>query len=153
MVIWTASNEPPPPDDGTVRPYDADDFEAIAALDRQATGEDRSSILRSFADPATGHVALRDDGSIGGFVIRAPWGGRALIAREAASALALLDLRRRTSPDRQLTIAVLESNAEGRARLAEAGWTERPGGPRLIRGERPRWRPEWIYGQFTGALG
>ena len=38
-------------------------------------------------------------------------------------------------------------------RLAEAGWIERPGGPRLIRGERPRWRPEWIYGQFTGALG
>jgi hypothetical protein len=50
-------------------------------------------------------------------------------------------------------IGIFEDTAAGRARLAEAGWTERQGGPRLIRGEPLDWRPDWIYGQFTGAIG
>lgn len=152
-VLQSAPNEPPPPDTGSVRAFEDDDLDEIIGIDRAATGEDRSQIIRGFAAPETSSVALRDDGSIGGYIVRAPWGGRALIAREPDSALALLNWRRRSSPDRPLTIAVLEWNAEGRAKLAAAGWTERPGGPRLIRGERLRWRPEWIYGQFTGALG
>jgi hypothetical protein len=96
---------------------------------------------------------VRADGSLGGFVVRAPWGGRALIAAEPELAIALLDDRRRTAADYRITIAVLESNVEGRARLAEAGWAERPGGPRLISGDPMTWRPDWIYGQFTGAIG
>jgi GNAT superfamily N-acetyltransferase len=152
-VLQQSPEGPPSSADGIVRPYGPDDFDAIARLDRAATGEDRSAILRSLADPATGLVAVRDDRSIGGFVMRAPWGGRALIAAEPDLALALLDDRRRTSPDHRITIAVLEANMDGRARLAEAGWSERPGGPRLLRGEPLIWRPDWIYGQFTGALG
>jgi GNAT superfamily N-acetyltransferase len=152
-VLQQAPDGDPPPAGGPVRPYDAEDFEAIARLDRAATGEDRAAILRSFADPATSRVATRVDGSVGGFVVRAQWGGRALIAAEPEFAIALLDDRRRSTPDHRITIAVLESNLEGRARLADAGWTERQGGPRLIRGEPMTWRPDWIYGQFTGALG
>jgi GNAT superfamily N-acetyltransferase len=152
-VLQQSPEAEPPRDEGSVRPLDADDFDAIARLDRAATGEDRSAILRSLADPVACRVAVRDDGSIGGFVMRAPWGGRALLAAEPALAIALLDDRRRTTPDHRITIAVLEANTDGRARLAEAGWSERPGGPRLLRGEPLIWRPDWIYGQFTGALG
>jgi GNAT superfamily N-acetyltransferase len=152
-VLQQAPDGLAPPGDGSVRPYDVEDFKEIARLDRAATGEDRSAILKSFADPVTSRVATRSDGSIGGFVIRAPWGGRALIAGDPDVAVALLDDRRRNTPDHRITIAVLESNVDGRARLADAGWTERPGGPRLLRGEPMLWRPDWIYGQFTGALG
>jgi GNAT superfamily N-acetyltransferase len=152
-VLEHSPEDDPPRDDGVVRAYDADDFAAIARLDRAATGEDRSAILRSFADPASCRVAARADGSIGGFVVRASWGGRALVAAEPDLAVALLDDRRRTTPDHRITIAVLEANTAGRARLGEAGWIERQGGPRLLRGEPLIWRPDWIYGQFTGALG
>ena len=152
-VIQQSPETGPPADDGVVRPFAPDDFDAIAHLDRAATGEDRSAILRSFMDAKTCLVAARSDGSIGGFVVRASWGGRALIATEPDLAVALLDHRRRSTPDHRITIAVLEANSVGRARLAEAGWAERPGGPRLLRGEPLIWRPDWIYGQFTGALG
>ena len=152
-VLQQSPDEAAPFAGAGVRAYDPEDFASIARVDRAATGEDRSAILQSFADPATSRVATRADGSIGGFVIRAPWGGRALIATEPVFALALLDDRRRATPDHRITIAVLESNLEGRSTLADAGWTERQGGPRLIRGEPMIWRPDWIYGQFTGALG
>ena len=56
--------------------------------------------------------------------------------------MALLDARRRASVDRPVTIGIFGENAAGRARLAEAGWTERPGGPRLLRGEPLDWRPD-----------
>jgi predicted N-acetyltransferase YhbS len=152
-VLETAPEGPPPPDDGRVRPYAPADFDVIAELDRRATGEDRASILRAFAAPETGLVATRGDGSVGAFVVRAPWGGRALVAADPDAALALLNARRRSSPDKPVTIGIFEDNVAGRARLREAGWTERPGGPRLIRGEPLDWQPDWIYGQFTGAIG
>jgi predicted N-acetyltransferase YhbS len=152
-VRMTAPSEPPPADDGMVRPYAPADFDAIAALDRAATGEDRAALLVAFADPATARIVTRPDGSVGGFLVRAPWGGRALVAADPDLALSLLDWRRRTTTDRQITIGVLKENATGRARLAAAGWTRGVGGPRLLRGEPLDWRPEMIYGQFGGALG
>lgn len=148
-----APEGPPPGVDRRVRPLEPDDLDAITALDREATGEDRSVTLRAFSDPVTSRVATGQDGSVEGFLVRAPWGGRALIARTPDAGLALLDWRRATTADRQIAIGVLEENREGRALLAEAGWTEHVGGPRFIRGEPINWRPDWIYGQFGGALG
>jgi hypothetical protein len=145
---------PPGPDRGRVRPFAAADLAAITALDRTATGEDRSAVLRAFATEETGRVASRPDGAIGGFLVRASWGGSALIAAEPDDAVTLLDWRRRRrSDDRTLVIGVLEDNAAGRARLVSDGWIEQPGGPRMTRGEPLTWRPDWIYGQFGGALG
>jgi GNAT superfamily N-acetyltransferase len=152
-VRMVAPEGAPPPDDGIVRHFEPRDLDAIVKLDRTATGEDRSSILRAFAEPETGRVVERRDGRVGGFLVRAPFGGRALIASEPELALALLDWRRRTSGDRQIQIAILDENTAGRERLVGAGWTRHPGGPRLVRGEALDWRPDWIYGQFAGALG
>jgi predicted N-acetyltransferase YhbS len=152
-VRETAPAGPASADDGLVRAYTEDDFDAIAALDRTATGEDRSAILRALAEPSTSRVTAGDDGAVGGFIVRAPWGGRALVASDPEHAIALLDWRRQGGGDRQIVIGVLEANAAGRARLADAGWTEAPGGPRMIRGAAIDWRPDWIYGQFNGALG
>jgi GNAT superfamily N-acetyltransferase len=139
--------------DRRVRPLESGDVEAIVALDREATGEDRSATLRAFADPVTGRVVDDGAGNVTAFTVRSPWGGRALIAADPDAALALLDWRRSTTTDRQIAIGILEANVAGRARLADAGWTEQVGGPRFIRGPELAWRPEMIYGQFSGALG
>jgi GNAT superfamily N-acetyltransferase len=153
-VRYAAPVTPPPEADERVRPFDVADLAAVVELDRAATGEDRSALLRSFAEPETARIAARPDGGIGGFLVRSPWGGKALIAPEADDALRLLDWRRhRAPPDRRIEMALLEDNRTGRDRLAEAGWAERAGGTRMIRGEPLVWRPDAIWGQFNGALG
>jgi GNAT superfamily N-acetyltransferase len=137
-----------------VRPFAPDDLEAIVALDRDATGEDRSAVLGSLAAPGTARVAVRDDGTIGGFVVRGPWGGGALIAPDPDDALRLLEWRRRrTGPDGTLAAGLLDLNEAGRDRLLAAGWTESEGPLRMARGEPLAWRPESIWGQLNGALG
>jgi GNAT superfamily N-acetyltransferase len=153
-VRYAAPSGPPAGVDQHVRPFDPADLAAVVELDRAATGEDRSAILRSFAEPETARIAARPDGSVGGFLVRSPWGGKALIATDPDDALRLLDWRRqRAAPDRRIEMAVLEDNRAGRDRLAEAGWVERPGGTRMIRGAPLVWRPREIWGQFNGALG
>ena len=153
-VRFAAPIGPPAEVDARVRPFDPADLAGIVALDRAATGEDRSAILTSFAEPGTSRIAARSDGSVGGFLVRSPWGGKALIAPDPDDALRLLEWRRqRAAADRRIEMAVLEDNRTGRDRLVGAGWVERPGGTRMIRGAPLAWRPDAIWGQFNGALG
>ena len=51
-------------------------------------------LLDAFAAPDTTRVLDRDDGSLGGFVVRAPWGGGATIAPRIEDAEAILHARR-----------------------------------------------------------
>jgi GNAT superfamily N-acetyltransferase len=137
-----------------VRPFAAADLAEMIALDRAASGGDRSAVLRSLASAESARLAVSTDGGVGGFLIRAPWGNAALIARAPEEAVRLLDWRRRrVGPEGHVTAGLLEANAAGRARLAAEGWVEEGGGTRMIRGEALDWRPEWIWGQFGGALG
>jgi GNAT superfamily N-acetyltransferase len=137
-----------------IRPFAPDDLPAIVAHDAEATGEDRSSVIRSLATPESARVAVRADGSVGGFVVRGPWGGAALIAPDPDDALRLLEWRRRRSgPDAVVAAGLPDSNEAGRARLLAAGWTESTGAVRMVRGRPPGWRPASIWGQFNGALG
>jgi ribosomal protein S18 acetylase RimI-like enzyme len=147
-----------PPDssdrDPLVRAYREEDFDAIVELDRHATGEDRRPILTSLLNPAATLVALRPDGSVAGYLARAPWRGGALIAPDPDPALRLLEARRNSvGQSGKAGAGLLESNEIGRARLRAAGWLEEPGGVRMIRGEPLEWHPEAIWGQFNGALG
>ena len=49
-----------------VRRLEPGDLDAINALDREATGEDRSVTLRAPADPVTSRVETGPDGSVDG---------------------------------------------------------------------------------------
>jgi predicted N-acetyltransferase YhbS len=80
--------------DPRVRAYRTGDLAAITALDAAATGEDRGHLLRAFAAPDTTRVLDDGDGSLGGFVVRAPWGGGATIAPDPDDAMAILRARR-----------------------------------------------------------
>jgi ribosomal protein S18 acetylase RimI-like enzyme len=138
-----------------VREFRPNDMDAMAALDRAATGEDRRHLLEAFATPETTRVVVDPDEAPRGFVIRAPWGGGATVAATTDDAMALLDARRVAagSPDRRVRCGILLENGAGAAALEADGWTEAWRAPRLVRGEPLAWQPERIWGQFNHALG
>jgi GNAT superfamily N-acetyltransferase len=137
-----------------IRPFEAGDLGAMAALDRLATGEDRAHALRRLADPSTARVALGPDGSLAGFVVRPPWGGGATVARSIDDALAIVTARRVSSgPEGRVRVGLLEENREGRERLGFEGFRQAWSAPRMLRGDPLGWRPELIWGQFNHAMG
>jgi ribosomal protein S18 acetylase RimI-like enzyme len=137
-----------------VRPWRQDDLDAMASLDRRATGEDRRHLLEAFATPDSARVVVGPDDRVRGFVVRATWGGGATIAPDVDDAMAVLEARRRaSSPDRRVRAGVIESNRPGLARLEADGWIEAWRAPRLIRGAPLDWHPDGIWGQFNHAVG
>ncbi len=136
------------------RPFRSSDLAAMAALDRTATGEDRTHLLAGFAAQASAMVLDAPDGGLAGFVVRAPWGGGATIAPKPADAMTILDARRRAAgPGKRVRAGVLLENAEGATLLEANGWTEAWRAPRLVRGAALDWQPDHIWGQFSHALG
>lgn len=141
------------PQQPAVRAFASGDLAAMVDLDRMATGEDRSGALATLASPATSRVLAGEDG-VRGFVVRAPWGGGATVARTIDDAMALLDARLATAgPLRTVRCGiVLENEAGGRALEAD-GWTEAWRAPRLVRGRALEWDPAMLWGQFNHAMG
>jgi GNAT superfamily N-acetyltransferase len=142
------------PSGAVVRAFRAEDIDAMAVLDRSATGEDRRHLLAAFATSETTRIVIDETDRPTGFVIRAPWGGGATIAPRPEAALALLHARRvAAGPDRRVRAGILLQNEPGADALAADGWTEAWRAPRLVRGEPLDWQPDHIWGQFNHALG
>jgi GNAT superfamily N-acetyltransferase len=142
------------PVDPRIRSYEETDLAAMAALDAEATGEDRTHLLRAFAGEATSRVLEAGGGGVGGFVVRARWGGGATIAPRIEDACAILDARRvAQGPDGRVRAGLLSGNKNGIEHLLANGWTDAWRAPRLVRGAALTWRPEAIWGQFNHAFG
>jgi GNAT superfamily N-acetyltransferase len=142
------------PIDPRIRPYRPSDLPAMAELSTLATGEDRMHLLAAFASPETALCIVRADGTLGGFVVRAPWGGASTIAPRLDEAEAILHARRvGRGPEQRIRVGLLAENEAGLERLLASGWTESWRAPRLIRGDPLRWQPEAIWGQFNFGLG
>ncbi len=143
------------PNEPRVRAFRPEDIDALAALDRSATGEDRRHLLEAFAAPASTRVAVDRDDSARGFVMRAPWGGGATVAATLDDARAILHARRVAAggPERRVRCGILLENTAGAAALEADGWTEAWRAPRLVRGAPLEWHPDRIWGQFNHALG
>ena len=121
-----------------IRPFRPDDLTAMSALDAAGTGEDRCHLFRAFADAGNDpRASSATDGALGGFVVRAPWGGGATIAPDPEDALAILHARRRrpgsgaAGPGRRARVATRRASSVCAAR----GWTEAWRAPRLVRGD------------------
>jgi GNAT superfamily N-acetyltransferase len=152
----TATGEGRGVDDGApaVRDLNAADVEAVLALDRAATGEDRERTLRACFESDTGLVVRHADGRLGGFLVHAPWHGAAVIAPDPDDALALLHARLvRAGPGHPVRAGILEGNEAGRRVLEADGWTELRRIVRMQRGEPLHWRPTSIWGQLGFAIG
>jgi GNAT superfamily N-acetyltransferase len=145
---------PPAGPPEAIRPFARDDLDPVLALDRAATGEDRSAVLRTLLMSEEAWVTRDAADRPTGYFLRPPWRGGAVIAEQPGDALALLELRRRVTPaGGHAGGNILASNERGRAALRDAGWIEEIANVRMLRGEPLRWQPDWIYGQLNGALG
>src|SRR5829696_9193994 len=83
-----------------VRAFEPGDMDAVLTLDGAGTGEDRGHAIERLAAADTTRIATATDGGIDGFVIRAPWGGGATVARTSDAALRIVTARRRAAgPD------------------------------------------------------
>jgi len=121
-----------------------DDVEAVRALTRQATGEDRSALLHPFVD---GGWIVERDGAIAGFHIPCPWHEGPSIARDAATGAILHDLSRRFYGTGSRSISLPEDNRAGIDALIASGAEERGAVDRMWLGApAPIWRPEMIFG-------
>ena len=113
------------PIDPRIRPFAADDLAGMAQLSATATGEDRTHLLKAFASPETANCLVREDGALGGFVVRAPWGGGSTIAPRLEDAEAILHARRvGRGPEHRIRAGLFVENAAGLERLLATGWTE-----------------------------
>ncbi len=152
--VLQAIGLPPALEPDGVRSFEAGDLEAIERLDREGTGEDRGHAIRRFANGDTTRVTPAADGTIEGFVIRAPWGGGATVARTSDAALRILTARRRAAgPEGRVRLGLLDENSEGLERLLQVGLRLTWSAPRMLRGDPLVWRPSWIWGQFNHAMG
>jgi predicted N-acetyltransferase YhbS len=154
-AFFRASGLPPgQADDEAIRRFEPKMLSEIVELDRLATGENRAALLENLANPDSARVVVGADRSVDAFLIRAPWGGVSLMARDPDHAIRLLDWRRRQSgADHPVYAGLPDTDDSRRARLQEEGWTLTGSGARMIRGEPVDWRPDWIWGHFNGALG
>jgi GNAT superfamily N-acetyltransferase len=137
-----------------LRPYAKDDLDAVLALDREATGEDRGHLLRVSLAPAGTTIALDGDGRIAGFEASAPWGTHPAIAPETAAGIRLLEARRvRTAVGSDARTAIPVSNRTGLTALENLGWNAERELVRMVRGAPIAWHPGAVWGQFNFAMG
>jgi GNAT superfamily N-acetyltransferase len=134
---------PRPPGPPPVRPGRAADLEAVLALDRQATGEDRRRLLAALW-PAGGLVAAGDGRPLG-YHLASPWrSGGATIAADPRAGLALLEAVR-AAPGDEVAISVPSANTPALRALGSAGFQERYRTIRMYRGPRVTWDPEALF--------
>jgi len=140
--------------DSSIRPFAATDLGEAVELDRAATGEDRAALLAAVAGVPGGLALRHGGGALGGFVLRAPWGGGATIAPDPADATRLLDRRLdRDGTSDRVRAGVLAENVDGLRRLEASGWRPTHVATRMIRGGPLAWQPTSIWGQFGFATG
>jgi len=156
QVRFTIDGLPPDddPGDARVRALVPADLDAVLALDRAVTGEDREWVIRELVTPGSAIVALGPDGSVRGYLARAPWRGGAVVAPDPDDAIRLLTRRRyATGISGKAGAGLMSGNTVGRERLRADGWLEELGGVRMLRGDPIDWNANGIWGQFNGALG
>jgi GNAT superfamily N-acetyltransferase len=127
-----------------VRAARAADLEAVLALDRAATGEDRRRLLAALWP--TGGLVAAVAGRPVGYHLASPWRtGGATVAADPATGVALLEAVRATAGE-EVAISVPTGNAAAVEFLEEAGFAEVYRTIRMYRGPRVRWDPAALFG-------
>jgi GNAT superfamily N-acetyltransferase len=127
-----------------VRAGKAGDLEAVLALDRAATGEDRRRLLAALW-PAGGLVAGGAGAAPLGFHLASPWrSGGAIVAADPQAGLALLEAARTVDGD-EVSVSVPATNTRAVQALEAAGFRERYRTVRMQRGPRIPWHPTAVF--------
>jgi len=139
-------------DGPAVRLAQASDMDAIRAMDRWASGEDRTHLLDAFGPP----YWVVDDASSGrvkGFALATPWGAGAVIAADPVDGLALLHHTATIADDGSIMAVLPGENARGRSDLVRLGFREVRSLPRMQRGRAVDWQPATIWRLFSFGKG
>ncbi|MGH7307193.1 MAG: GNAT family N-acetyltransferase [Candidatus Rokuibacteriota bacterium] len=143
-----ASKEP----ESRVRRPVAADIPAIAALDRQASGEDRHHLIEAFA--SRGWLATDHDGVTEAYYLPTPWGQGALVGKRSAAAELLLALYvRERTPGDAVQISVPGDNAAAMRYLGDRGFEVEAELTRMTKGSSIDWDPTMLWGAFGLGLG
>ena len=127
-----------------VRAGQAGDLEAVLALDRAATGEDRRRLLAALW-PAGGLVAGGAGAAPLGFHLASPWrSAGAIVAADPQAGLALLEAAR-TVDGEEVSMSVPATNTRAVQALEAAGFRERYRTVRMHRGPRIPWHPTAVF--------
>jgi hypothetical protein len=130
-----------------LRTLRAGDRAAVAAIDREATGERRDPVLDAIV-PLRGLAAERN-GGVSGFLLSSPWGaGPAVLAADAASGVDLLAAARGATQGQPI-MTLPDANTAGIAALQGWGFTAVNHAERMRLGPGPPWRPEQIFGMYN----
>jgi GNAT superfamily N-acetyltransferase len=132
-----------------LRAIEASDLPALSALDRAATSEDRTHLLRALGQ---GWVVDRD-GHVRGYALRTPWGLGPAIAEEARDGRVLLDTLRADGHGGELRLMLPRDNTAAMRHLAGAGFREGSALPRMRLGDPVPWIPERIWATFNASFG
>jgi GNAT superfamily N-acetyltransferase len=148
---------PSPPKGGQVRKLEPTDLSAVFELDRPATGEDRRQPLTVLAGMDWGGAwILERDGDLGpaGYLMLGERAYGPIVAPRFEDGLYLLDLHRAAIPEGAVVRAGVPHEHEAAWReLQGRGWRETWRAPRMLLGPDIDWRPEWIWGQISSAMG
>ena len=144
---------PVPPSGAVLRLIGSTDIDAVAALDREATGEDRRPLIEYFASSGW-LIEGAIEGNLRGFLLPTVRGNGAVVAPDPEDALCLLDLHRHLVPrDAHAWAGLVTEHESGRQLLVDHGWFAWRTFPRMVRGRDPEWQPSSIWGQFNHAMG
>ena len=147
-----AAGATPPPPGTRLRRMRPEDLGGVFALDRRATGEDRSAIIGTLL--SSGWVLERGVEPRGYLASIHPDCG-AVVALDIEAAACLLDRLRLDAAGRAGSIrAVVPAGHESGWRgLEQLGWTRAFRTPRMLRGDPVDWDPTLIWGVLSFGFG
>ncbi|WP_161499344.1 GNAT family N-acetyltransferase [Flavipsychrobacter stenotrophus] len=128
-----------------MRPFEQNDLKQILALDRVATGEDRTATLLTKVSTA---IVFADGGRVGGFYMPDLMKGL-LIADNPVAGIELMKIRLQHQPNCMLP----EENNAALDFFIDAGYTQSRTSTRMRLGPAVEWQPEFIYNVASGAIG
>ncbi len=143
---------PAPPPGRTLRPMRPGDLPAVFALDRRATGEDRSGLLTSLT--RSGWV-VESAAELRGYLLSILPDFATVTAADPEDAICLLDQLRHLAAGRSdVACAVVPAPREAAWRRLEGlGWKPLFQTPRMLRGADIDWEPELIWGILSFGFG
>jgi GNAT superfamily N-acetyltransferase len=131
-----------------VRAAGGEDLVPALAVDRAATGEDRTALLSSLW-PGNALVA-EAVGEIRGYHLPSPWrSGGAVVAADLEAGLALLEASGRRLNGRDVALTLPEANLPAVRAVEANGQRERSRSTRMRLGPPVPWRPRAMFSAFN----
>jgi GNAT superfamily N-acetyltransferase len=138
----------PAPDMSPIRCTTAGDNNAIAALDRQVTAEDRRAMMLRFVSGGFVHLEVKS-GQVDGFYLPS-FGQGPVIAANDSAGFSLLQLKHNK---RESTACLPAGNTSAIGHLLSLGFAEDHRAPRMALGGDVPWRQDMIFARGAGYCG